>query len=123
MFQTLRDNCGLFIYPQLAVSIIVVALVGGYLLAWLRRELPHGESPWRSTLVPMAELAVSLGLLGSVIGFVSAFGSFQNGIDVPALTRGLATAYYTTAVGLTTSIVAALGAYLLGVLPRRKGGA
>jgi len=118
MLETIKANCGVFFYPQLLLSVLIVGILVGYLVAWMRRELPSREQPWQRTLDPLSHLAVSIGLLGSVVGFVSAFGSFRNGIDVASLTGGLATAYYTTAFGLIASLVAAFGSYLLGLLHR-----
>ena len=115
MMWDISRNCGVFFLPQMALSVIAVALVVGYVIAWLRRELPAGAKPWDRTLEPLAGIAVSVGLLGSVVGFVSAFGSFQNGIDVRQLTAGLATAYVTTGVGLVTSLISMFGSYVLGM--------
>lgn len=121
MMRTIMENCGVFFVPQLLLSVLVVTLIAGYLLAVVRGEITPGARPWRRTLDPLAALAVSIGLLGSVVGFVSAFGSFQErGVNIPFLTQGLATAYYTTAVGLVTSLVAASGSYLLGILDAGK---
>ena len=115
-------NLGPFWVPQLTISLIVVALIGGYLAAWFRRELRPGATPWARSLDPLAAMACSVGLLGSVVGFVQAFGSFQNGIDVQQLTSGLAVAYYTTGVGIFTSLIATLGCWVLGLLTAQKEG-
>ena len=116
------QHCGVLAWPQLAVSAVTVALLAGYLTAWRRGELVAGETPWRRTLEPLAGISTTLGLLGSVAGFIVAFGGFQDGLDVARLTRGLSGAYWTTGVGITTSLIASCGAYLLTVLtgPRRQ---
>ncbi len=116
MFEAIFHNCGVFALPQLALSVVTVGLLVAYLLAWARREFPAGEKPWEHTLDPLSGIAVTLGLLGSVVGFIIAFGGFQNGLDVERLTQGLAAAYWTTGIGIVTSLVALLGSYTLGVL-------
>ena len=110
------QSLGVFRLPQLALSALAVALVAGYLVACFRKELTPGEAPWTRTLEPLASVAVAIGLLGSVVGFVGAFGGFQNGIDVQRLTAGLAKAYYTTGMGLFTSLIATVGCWLMGIL-------
>ena len=116
MLRNLAQNLGVFLWPQLAISLVTVALVVGYLVAWFRRELEPGMTPWVRSLDPLASVACSVGLLGSVVGFIEAFASFQDGIDVRQLTRGLAVAYYTTGVGIFTSLLATLGCWVLGIL-------
>ena len=65
-------------------------------------------------------VAVGVGLLGSVVSFCVAFGSFKHsGFDVERITAGLTTAYTTTAVGLVTSLIASLGSWALNVAVRR----
>ena len=112
--------CGVFFVPQLVLSLLTVALVVGYGVAWMRGELRKGEPTWEHTLDPLAGVAVSVGLLGSVVSFCIAFGGFKNGgFDVQRITAGLTTAYTTTAVGLITSLVATLGSWALGALVKR----
>ena len=118
MGELILRNCGVFAIPQLLISLTTVGLLIAYLLSWLRRELYPGESPWTSTLTPLGGISVTLGLLGSVAGFIVAFTGFQNGLDVQRLTGGLATAYWTTGLGIVTSLIASLGSYILDVLNR-----
>ena len=118
MITGLIQNCGIFFLPQLAISVATVSLVIGYLVALMRHEVPRGQKPWAQTLDPLGSVAVSIGLLGSVVGFISAFGGFQNGIDVKLLTSGLAVAYYTTGVGIFTSLLGSLGSYVLGIIAK-----
>ena len=113
-------NCGVLAIPQLLLSGVTVALLAGYLVAWRRGELTGGAAPWAATLEPLAGISTTVGLLGSVAGFIVAFGGFEGGLDVPRLTRGLAAAYWTTGVGIVTALVASAGAYLLTVLNRPK---
>jgi len=61
-----------------------------------------------------------LGLLGSVCSFAQAFRGFEGQLDVAAIASRLSMAYSTTAFGLVTSIIAALGSYALGVLTRER---
>lgn len=114
------EHCGLFAYPQLTLSLAAVGLWIGYLCAVLRREPGLVERPWRETLEPLAAVAMKVGLLGSVVGFVIAFGGFQDSVDVERLTAGLARAYWTTAVGIVTALVVAVGVYTLDILQTRR---
>ena len=116
MFEQLISKCGPFFIPQLLLSVTTFGLLLAYFMAWLRRELFPGEMPWEKTLEPLSGIAVTIGLLGSVVGFIVAFGGFQNGLDVETLTLGLGTAYYTTGFGIVTSLAASLGSYMLSVL-------
>ena len=114
------DNCGILFWPQLLLSIVVVALIVGYFSAWRRKEIPPGHKPWQESIDPLASLAVGIGLFGSIVGFIAAFSGFQHGVDIGALARGLSLAYWTTGVGLVTSLVASTGSYLLNLLSRRN---
>jgi hypothetical protein len=117
MLEFVARSSGVFFVPQMTLSVITLAVVLGYAVAFLRGELAAGSSPWRRTLDPLAGLAVTVGLLGSVVSFCIAFDGFRGGgFDVERITAGLATAYVTTAVGLVTSLMAGVGSYLLGVL-------
>lgn len=120
MIRNVTQNLGAFFIPQMALSVLTLWLIAGYLAAWFRRELQPGATPWTRSLDPLASVASCTGLLGSVTGFIQAFGGFQNGINVAALTRGLAVAYYTTGVGIFTSLVAMLGCWGLTLLNREE---
>lgn len=120
MWEQVRDATGLFFWPQLVLSIAVTALVAGYGAALLRGELRGADAPWRRTLDPLAGIAVSVGLLGSVYSFARAFQGFEGQLDVAAIASRLGMAYSTTAFGLVTSIIAALGSYVLSVLTRER---
>ena len=120
MASLLIDKCGVLFWPQVVLDIAVWTLIIGYLLTWLRGGLVPGTRPWQESLDPLASVAVTLGLFGSVIGFISAFSGFQKGIDVGVLARGLSIAYWTTGVGIVTSLCATLGAYFLSLLSGEK---
>ena len=121
MFEFVARSSGVFFVPQMTLSVITLAIVLGYAIAFLRGELVKGAAPWRRTLDPLAGLAVSVGLLGSVVSFCVAFDGFRGGgFDVERITAGLATAYVTTAVGLVTSLMAGLASYVLGVLVKSR---
>ena len=121
MLGWLADQTGVFFVPQMALSIVTVAVAAGYLVAAFRGELRKTcvRDPWRHTLDPLASLAVSLGLLGSVWSFTVCFGGFVGEIDIDRITDGLGTAYVTTGFGLITSLIAGLATYVLGLLHRR----
>ncbi|MFP4355571.1 MAG: MotA/TolQ/ExbB proton channel family protein [Phycisphaerae bacterium] len=120
MGQLILEKCGILAVPQLVLSGLIVALLMGYLIALRRREIEPGQCPWDRTLEPLAGISTTLGLLGSVLGFIVAFSGFADGVDVPRLTSGLSTAYWTTGVGIVSALVAALGAYVLTVLNRPR---
>ena len=121
MTSGLVDSLGYFLYPQLAISAIVLGLCIAYALAAVRGELRHlADSPWQRQLDPLGGIAVSLGLLGSVWAFTTAFGGFSGGLDVDRIVDGLGTAYTTTGVGLVTAIMAALGSYVCDLLVKRE---
>jgi hypothetical protein len=122
MGAAIIEHCGAFAAPQVALSILTVGLWFGYLLAWLRREPGLAARPWRDTLEPLGALAMQIGLLGSIVGFIIAFGGFQDGLDVQRLTGGLARAYWTTGVGIVTALLAAFGVYTLQVLQNGEDG-
>lgn len=120
MAANLVDTLGIFLYPQLAVSVAVIGLCLAYMLAAMRGEFRNLEKPpWRRQLEPLGGIAVSLGLLGSVWAFTQAFGGFTGGIDIDRIVAGLGTAYTTTGVGLVTAIIAGLGAYACDLLAKQ----
>ena len=120
MGTRILEHCGPFALPQLLLSVVTVALVVAYLTAWRRAELTRGQTPWDRTLLPLAGISTTIGLLGSVAGFIVAFDGFQSGSDVSRLTAGLSGAYWTTGVGIVTSLIASCGAYCLTVLNRKE---
>ncbi len=120
MGEKILQNCGPFALPQLALSVLVMSLLVGYLVALKRGEVSPGNTPWIRTVEPLGAISTALGLLGSVVGFVVAFGGFANGMDVQQLTRGLATAYWTTGVGIFVALLASSGSYILTVLNTRE---
>jgi len=120
MVHLLVEKCGILFWPQLLLSIVVLTLIVGYLLAIGRKEIILNQRPWKESLDPLANLAVAVGLFGSVVGFITAFSGFQKGIDVSELVRGLSIAYWTTGVGIATSLIATLGSYLLTLLSNRN---
>lgn len=121
MWQQIAEATGIFFYPQLALSLVVTGLVIGYAVALTRGELRKAkDAPWRRTLDPLAAIAVSVGLLGSVYSFARAFQGFEGQINISSITTQLSVAYSTTAFGLVTSIIAALGSYVLGIATKAK---
>jgi hypothetical protein len=114
------DHCGAFAWPQLVLSTLTVGIVAGYLLAIRRGEVGPGQRPWDRTLEPLAGIATTVGLLGSVAGFIVAFSGFGEQLNVPRLTGGLSSAYWTTGMGIVTALFASGGAYALNVLNRQE---
>jgi len=103
----------------MALNVAIWTLIAGYLIALFKGEILRGQRPWEESLMPLGGLAVTLGLFGSVIGFVSAFNGFQQGVDVSTLARGLSVAYWTTGVGITSSLSSTLGAYVLNQIRKK----
>jgi len=121
MLARLVESLGLFIYPQLALSALVIGLCLSYLLAAARGELRDlASAPWRRQLEPLGSIAVSLGLLGSVWAFIEAFGGFSGSFDVDRIVGALGTAYTTTGVGLVTAIIGGLGAYAFDLMAGKE---
>lgn len=118
MVTLLVEKCGILFWPQFLLNIAVVALIVGHLLALRRGEVDAGNRPWEDSLDPLAGMAVTLGLFGSVIGFISAFSGFQKGVEVSILANGLSVAYWTTGVGIVTSLLATSGSYVLNLMNR-----
>ena len=88
MMEFVVRSCGVFFVPQLVLSALTVALVLGYTIAWARGELRRDHPTWERTLDPLAGVAVTVGLLGSVVSFCVAFGGFPNaGFEIHCLGR------------------------------------
>ncbi len=120
MVGRLIETLGIFLYPQLGISVLVIGLCIAYLLAAARGEFRNiSNPPWRRQLDPLGRMAVSVGLLGSVWAFTRAFGGFSGGIDVDRIVAGLGTAYTTTGVGLVTALFAAVGSYSCDLMVKR----
>jgi len=121
MIAELVRACGAFAVPQALLSVLVLALLVAYLLeAAAGRPRGAEASPWKETLEPLGGIAVSLGLLGSVVGFIGSFGGFSGPLRTENVAEGLGLAYYTTAWGIVTALLASGGVYVLDMLQRRR---
>ena len=116
MIRVLIEKCGLLLWPQLILNVAIWALIAGYIVGLLKKDVLLSCKPWEESLSPLGGLAVTLGLFGSVIGFVTAFSGFQQGVDVSTLARGLSVAYWTTGVGIASSLSSTLGSYVLNLI-------
>lgn len=58
MVANLVDTLGIFLYPQLAVSVAVIGLCLAYMLAAMRGEFRNLEKPpWRRQLEPLGRVS------------------------------------------------------------------
>lgn len=128
MLKHLILKSGLVGYPLLIISILLFGYIFGQIIAWLWAKLRHRDffaEPYCHTRLigPLGGIAVSLGLLGSVTGFIRAFSAFNGKLDPTILTLGLSEAYYSTAFGLTLSIIALVSSYVFNLaFPYSKEG-
>lgn len=122
MLREIFSKCGIVGYPLLVVSLLMFSFIFAQLLAIFRRGSQSGVA-YKRLIEPLEGVAVSLGLLGSVSGFIKAFGAFSGQLDPMRLTSGLKEAYYTTLVGLTISIIGAVSCYFFDILNHEPAGA
>ena len=122
MGSDLISACGAFAAPQALLSAAVLGLFVAYLLEAIAGRPRGAAAPWKATLEPLGGIAVSLGLLGSVVGFIGSFGGFEGPLRTEGVAAGLSLAYHTTAWGIVTALVANGGCYLLDLLHRRRAG-
>jgi len=115
MLREIFTKCGIVGVPLFIVSVFLFSFVfaQAVFMFWNGRM---GGIPYKKLIEPLEGVAVSLGLLGSVSGFIKAFGSFSGQLDPMRLTSGLKEAYYTTFVGLTISIIGAVSCYVFDLL-------
>ena len=122
-FEWMQKGGGLM-FPLLALSVAVWVLIVERCLYWWRAlRSPAGKiqsylpdrQGHEKRIHPLATVAVSLGLLGSVVGMIQAFGAFHGAPDPKQVAEGLAVAFYTTEMGLSVSIPATLACYAFGV--------
>lgn len=128
MFWHWIERGGSMMYPLLAISFVVWGLILERFLYWRRvRGASGGEREalladaggHERRIQPLAAVAVSVGLMGSVVGMIQAFGGFQQAIDSKRVSQGLAVAFYTTEIGLTISIASMLACYLFSLWEKR----
>ena len=111
MLHEIFIRCGIVRYPLLGVSLLMFGFIFAHLISMFLRG-SRGGIAYKKLIEPLEGVAVSLGLLGSVSGFIKAFGSFSGQLDPAQLTGGLKEAYYTTLIGLTLSIIGAVSCYV-----------
>lgn len=127
MLRALLVKSGVVAFPLLVVSILLFGFIFSQTFFYFfkhRRKENTGFFSSSKFIEPLAGIAVSLGLLGSVTGFIRAFSAFNGKLDPNILTSGLSEAYYSTAFGLVLSIAALTSSYLFSlILPHSKEGA
>jgi len=111
MLREIFTRCGFVGIPLFAISVLMFSFIFAHIvsafLSWGQNGIPY-----KKLIQPLEGVAVSLGLVGSVSGFIKAFGAFGGQLDPLRLTSGLKEAYYTTLVGLTLSIFGAVSCYI-----------
>lgn len=115
---------GLLMWPIFVLLAITIAVAVertftfGYL--FFHKEQAHRkELEFPLTLFDfIANLAPIIGFLGTIIGMIGAFRSVSNArsMQLQIISAGLYEALYTTAFGLTVSIIATLLGYVFEVL-------
>ena len=116
ILDLLRDKCGDFFFPQIAISLLTLAVLLGYVVEWLRGGLRGPDRPWVRSLEPLAGISVTVGMLGSVVGVMRALQISRD--DVQGIAGEIGLAFGTTCVGLTSSLCAIFGAWILGLIHR-----
>jgi len=106
--------------PQLGLQVLTMGLVLAYIIAVKRHEIGAGEAPWEKTLGQLSAIATSVGLFGTIVGFIQSFGAFRGTIDVQRVSAGLAVAFYTTGMGMVTALIAIVGQMILGLIRRER---
>ncbi|MCD5401822.1 MotA/TolQ/ExbB proton channel family protein [candidate division NPL-UPA2 bacterium] len=122
MLRELMVKSGPVAYPLLIVSLFLFACLfaegSALLMAKLRRKACVPLFSFAKFVEPLSTIAVSLGLLGSVVGFIRAFRAFDGQLNPHILVSGLSEAYYSTAFGLGLSILALVSAYIFSLARR-----
>jgi len=114
MLREVLSKCGFVGYPLLVVSLLMFSFIFAQVLSIFQRG-SRIRADYKKLIEPLEGVAVSLGLLGSVSGFIKAFGAFSGQLDPMQLTAGLKEAYYTTLVGLSLSIIGAISCYFFDI--------
>ena len=117
MLQEIFTKCGIVGFPLAIVSVLMFSFIFAHAVAILWRK-GKGGIAYKKLIEPLEGVAVSLGLLGSISGFIKAFGAFSGQFNTMQLTSGLKEAYYTTLVGLTLSIFGAVSCYVFDLFAR-----
>ena len=120
MIRSLIDGTGAFFWPQLALQVFTAGIVVADLVALKRGEVPAGTAPWEKHLGWLSAFATSIGLFGTVVGFIQSFACFRGSIDVQRVSAGLAVAFWTTFNGMITSMVAMAGEAILGLVGKER---
>ena len=114
MLREIFVRCGIVGIPLLVVSVLMFSFIFAHLIAVFWRGSKGGIA-YKKLIEPLEGVAVSLGLLGSVSGFIKAFGSFSGQLNPAQLTGGLKEAYYTTLIGLSLSVIGAVSCYVFDI--------
>ncbi|MBI9018439.1 MAG: MotA/TolQ/ExbB proton channel family protein [Phycisphaerae bacterium] len=123
MFNSYIQYCGAIFWPLSACSfflgVILVERTWTILILKkiLRRNLSQKTLLWHQNLLPFfKDIPPAIGLLGTVLGVIQSFGLGDGRITAESAGTGLATACYTTVMGLSVAIVASVFEYILNWL-------
>lgn len=106
-------KCGVIGWPLLLISIALIGLIFAKLIAlFFSKGIQEFHFSHKELIEPLAGVAVSLGLLGTVTGFISAFSAWASKFEPMVLISGIYEAFYTTMVGLVLSITTMISCYI-----------
>jgi len=122
MIRDVLVKCGSIGWPLGIVSIAVYGLLlGKFIATLLPGRFEKRVYDYTALVEPLAGIAVSLGLLGTVSGFISAFRAWTTKFEPMVLISGIYEAFYTTMVGLILSITAMASIYAFNACARKAG--
>lgn len=118
MFRQFVEVGGALMWPLLACSILLVAVLGERLLVVCVAYRMLGVRSrslfsHRKVLPFFTDVPPSLGLLGTVVGIVQSFSLMNGELNTDAMAIGLGVACMTTIFGLGIAIPAAVAGYIL----------
>ncbi|MCA9394516.1 MAG: MotA/TolQ/ExbB proton channel family protein [Candidatus Omnitrophica bacterium] len=115
MLRNLIQQSGVVGLPLTLVSVLVLAYLLARLVAHAFAPDEQRRADHQRFLEPLGGIALSLGLLGSVVGFIRSFSSLDGAWDPEILLGGLSEAYISTVFGITLHVVVLVSSYFLNL--------